>query len=191
MCIRDSFGAMLPICSSAARLEAKPTEVRKSHSKSVNIDLSSSDPGHSRAPRSLCVGSGLSRAVLDSSEALPVIRDHAAQKSCRRLRAPAPCAPRDRITLRRRADRTGMLPDDAPVDSDAGPPTSSTPSAHSDGSTRPRGASRGFRKTMMHRWVFGFGITPAAHGSRLAMSTRYPVSLASRARRARAWVASP
>ena len=85
-----------------------------------------------------------------------------------------------------------MLPDDAPVDSDAGPPTSSTPSAHSDGSTRPRGASRGFRKIMMYRWSIGFGNTPAAHGSRLAMSTRYPVSLASRARRARAclWTCS-
>ena len=34
-----------------------------SHSKSVNIDLSSSDPGHSRAPRSLPVGSGLGRAA--------------------------------------------------------------------------------------------------------------------------------
>ena len=63
---------------------------------------------------------------------------------------------------------------------------SSTPSARSDGSTRPRGASRGFRRIMMYRWSIGFGNTPAAHGSRLAMSNRYPVSLASRARRARA-----
>ena len=126
--------AILPICSSSARLEAKPTEVRRSHSKSVNIDLSSSDPGHSRAPRSLPIGSGLSRAVLDSSEALPVIRDHAAQKSCRRLRATAPCAPRDRIALRGRANRTGVSPDDVPVDSDASQPKSSTWSARSDGS---------------------------------------------------------
>ena len=168
---QSHFGAILPICSSSARLEAKPTEVRRSHSKSVNIDLSSSDPGHSRAPRSLPIGSGLSRAVLDSSEALPVIRYHAAQKSCRRLRAPTPGTPRDRITLRRRADRTGMRPDDAPVDSDVGQPTSSTPSARSDGSTRSRGPSRGFRNIMMHRWSIGLGITPAAHGSRLAMLT--------------------
>ena len=131
---QSHFGAILPICSSSARLEAKPTEVRRSHSKSVNIDLSSSDPGHSRAPRSLPIGSGLSRAVLDSSEALPVIRDHAAQKSCRRLRAPAPCAPRDRIALRGRANRTGVSQDDVPVDSDASQPKSSTWSARSDGS---------------------------------------------------------
>ena len=131
---QSHFGAILPICSSSARLEAKPTEVRRSHSKSVNIDLSSSDPGHSRAPRSLPIGSGLSRAVLDSSEALPVIRDHAAQKSCRRLRAPVPCAPRDRIALRGRANRTGVSPDDVPVDSDASQPKSSTWSARSDGS---------------------------------------------------------
>jgi hypothetical protein len=71
---------------------------------------------------------------LDSSEALPVIRDHAAQKSCRRLRAPAPCAPRDRIALRGRANRTGVSPDDVPVDSDASQPKSSTWSARSDGS---------------------------------------------------------
>ena len=44
---------------------------------------------------------------------------------------------------------------------------------------------------MMHRWSIGIDSTPAAHGSWFAMSTRYPVSLASRARRARAWLASP
>ena len=71
---------------------------------------------------------------MDSSEALPVIRDHAAQKSCRRLRAPALCAPRDRIALRGRANRTGVSPDDVPVDSDASQPKSSTWSARSDGS---------------------------------------------------------
>ena len=82
-----------------------------------------------------------------------------------------------------------MLPDDAPVDSDAGPPTSSTPSAHSDGSTRPRGASRGFRKIMMYRWSIGFGNTPAAHGSRLAMSLLATLFIVSRrASASRTWM---
>ena len=100
---QSHFGAILPICSSSARLEAKPTEVRRSHSKSVNIDLSSSDPGHSRAPRSLPVGSGLGRAVFDSSEALSVIRDHA------RKRVAEDCARRHRVH-RATGSRCGAVP---------------------------------------------------------------------------------
>ena len=71
---------------------------------------------------------------MDSSEALPGIRDHAAQKSCRRLHAPAPCAPREWIALRGRANRAGVSPDEVPVDSDASQPKGSTWSARSDGS---------------------------------------------------------
>ena len=89
---------------SSARLEAKPTEVRSCHSKSVNIDLNSSDPGHSRAPRSLQhVGSGLGRAVFDSSEALSVIRDHA------RKRVAEDCARRHRVH-RATGSRCGAVP---------------------------------------------------------------------------------
>ena len=84
-------------------MEAKPTEVRRSHSKSVNIDLSSSDPGHSRAPRSLPVGSGLGRTVFDSSEALSVIRDHA------RKRVAEDCARRHRVH-RATGSRCGAVP---------------------------------------------------------------------------------
>ena len=73
---RDSTD-LRKFCSAGGQADGFPI---KSFKRSVNIDLSSSDPGHSRAPRSLPIGSGLSRVVLNRSEALSVIRDRAAQR---------------------------------------------------------------------------------------------------------------